>query len=537
MASSAHVFAAPNTCPLVCNCNELLRVTSCRGGRLERIPWNLPDPSGLKELDMRENKVHSLTAQIVSYPNLEMLNLGENGLLTVEDNVFDALNKLKMLSMQSNQLGILSPNTFHGLKSLLVLDLSTNLLETLQDGVFSGLEALQELNLGRNRLSRIEPSAFKNLAKLRYLTLTDNFLHLFPSLEGLLNLNSLYLDMNRIGVIPSGIFKTVPDIQLLNLDGNLISRVADDAFNTARDCSQIQRLSLRDNLLMSVPQQAMACLTNLEVLDLSGNQFEFLTNLDFKGLPRLRALTLSNLSRLKVIRNGTFSAQHALRELIVHSNRQLSAIDYGSFGNAVNLRRLDLHGNALEVLHQELVNWDSLEFLDLRYNRWHCNCQMRWLVGKLAHTDSNETEYLKLETRCTLPQHLSSRRISDLSEIDLQCDQAEDAEQLQQRKDEDKILFGLLGGICSILFVVMIFVVCKYRSSFLNPPSGTFPYAAYIHTSRRQADIHPRAQSKRIRSERVLQANRQMSQSDEEPVTKKERRSEVRFNLDEAEPV
>lgn len=505
---------------------------------MERIPWNLPDPSGLKELDMRENKVQSLTSQIVSYPNLEMLDLGDNGLLTIEDNVFDALNKLKMLSIRNNHLRILSPNTFHGLKSLLVLDLSTNQLETLQDGVFSGVEALQQLNLGRNRLSKIEPRAFQNLAKLRHLTLTDNFLHVFPSSEGLLSLSSLYLDMNRIGIIPSEIFKTVPYIQLLNLDGNLISRVADDAFKTTRGCSQIQRLSLRDNLLTSVPRQAMACLTNLEVLDLSGNQFEFLTDLDFKGLLRLRALTLSNLSNLKVIRNGTFSAQLALRELNVHSNRQLSAIDYGSLGNAVNLRRLDLHGNALEVLHQELINnWESLEFLDLRYNRWCCNCQMRWLVGKLAHADSNGTEYLKLETRCTSPQHLSSRRISDLSETDLPCDEAEHAEQLQQRKNEDKILFGLLGGICGTLFLVMIFVVCKYRSSFLNPASGTFPYAAYIHTSQRQADIHPKPQSKCVRHERVLQANRQMSQSDEEPITKKERRSEVRFNLDEAEPV
>lgn len=538
MASSAPVFAAPNTCPTVCDCNELLRVTNCRGGVLERIPWNLPDPSGLKELDMRENQVHSLTAQIVSYPNLEVLDLGQNELATIEDNVFDALSKLKMLSIRNNRLRILSPSTFHGLKSLLVLDLSTNQLETLEDGVFSGMDALQTLNLGQNRISNIARSAFENLSRLRHLTLTDNFLRVFPSSKGLLSLSSLYLDMNRIGTVPSRIFEIVPDIQLLNLDGNLISHVVDDAFETTRGCSQIRRLSLRDNLLTSVPRRAMACLTNLEVLDLSGSQFEFLTDLDFKGLQRLRALTLSNLPYLKVIRNGTFSAQLALRELNVHSNRQLSAIDCGSFANAVKLRRLDLHGNALEVLQQELVsNWDSLEFLDLRYNRWHCNCHMRWLIGRLAHTDSNGTEYFKLETRCTLPQHLSSRRISELSETDLLCDGVEHAEQLQERQNEDKILFGLLGGICGVLFLVMIFVMCKYKSSFLNPSSGTFPYAAYIHTSERQADIHPRAQSKCIRQERVLQANRQLSQSDEEPITKKERRSEVRFNVDEANPV
>lgn len=537
---SSEVLCVPSDCPPFCSCRVLQHVANCRNGKLERIPWNLPGPTELLELDMKNNHIQVLTSPMILFPNLEIFDLSYNEIEVIGENIFASLSKLKRLLLRGNQLQQLPLDVFRGLLSMQVLDLSSNKLETIDEEVFSDLVHLEKLVLANNRLGRLERNTFRNLTNLQHLALGDNFLQQFPSLEGLIKLNSIYMDMNQIKVIPSNVLESALNVEVLSLNGNFISRIEVDAFvERSGECIHLERLHLRNNLLVHVPQ--IGCLKDLQELDLSGNLMQSFTDSDFNGLTRLSTLVLSNMPRLKTIRNATFSANLALRELTIASNPLLSSIEPGSLATVNGLRRLDLHGNSLKSLSFLDVNWDSLDFLDLRFNQWMCDCQLLWLHRKIEMIGRNETRFQLLEVQCLLPPRFALRRLIDLSEAELICVPNKTAEQLQHDA-EDKILFGLLGGTCSILFVVMICVLLKFRNSFLNPSSGTYPYAAYIHPSFRNPDIHPIRESQSVQRLKLIQANQEISQphkpseylTRESVIRAKERKQEVQFSLDGA---
>ncbi len=89
-----------------------MQVVDCTRAGLTHIPWNLPDPVGIKQLILRGNQITQLISEIVSYSNLELLDLSDNALMSIDRNVFDALPKLKFLRLHNNRLTSINADTF-----------------------------------------------------------------------------------------------------------------------------------------------------------------------------------------------------------------------------------------------------------------------------------------------------------------------------------------------------------------------------------------------------------------------------------------
>ena len=90
----------------------LFQTIDCSNAGLRTIPWDLPDPVGLKKLLLNGNQITEIISEIVSYRNLEYLELSDNSLLSIDDDVLDALPNLKYLFIHNNRLSRISQRTF-----------------------------------------------------------------------------------------------------------------------------------------------------------------------------------------------------------------------------------------------------------------------------------------------------------------------------------------------------------------------------------------------------------------------------------------
>merc|ERR1712012_31723 len=145
LGSSVHAF-----CPHKCVCdNDQLQVT-CFQTQLEVMPMTL-NPS-IKTLILKYNNFHSVDASFNFYPDLELVDLSSNQLVSIPDRSFSSQRRLKELRMQLNKISELTEKTWSGLSRLEVLDLGHNLIDKLSSKVFKPLKHLKTLNLNQNRI-------------------------------------------------------------------------------------------------------------------------------------------------------------------------------------------------------------------------------------------------------------------------------------------------------------------------------------------------------------------------------------------------
>merc|ERR1711892_1637724 len=148
-------------CPDQCVCDEDRLETSCISTDIQVMPMTL-NP-GLKVLILKFNDFHSVDASLNFYPELELLHLSSNHIVSIPDRAFSNQRRLVELRMTRNKISDLSERTFSGLSKLQVLDLEENLINRLPSRVFKGLKSLKELRLGSNRISDVGKRAFIGL--------------------------------------------------------------------------------------------------------------------------------------------------------------------------------------------------------------------------------------------------------------------------------------------------------------------------------------------------------------------------------------
>ncbi|PSN52894.1 hypothetical protein C0J52_03002 [Blattella germanica] len=127
------------------------------------------------------------------------------------------------------------------------------------------------LNLRSSNLRDIADDAFERLVNLEYLSLADNHLEsirykVFSSLRSLTVLN---LSNNRITYIDPLLFQNVTELKKLYLEHNLIKSITHD--KTFSSQSKLYYLTLKNNRLETISEDALEPLGSLVRLDLSGN--------------------------------------------------------------------------------------------------------------------------------------------------------------------------------------------------------------------------------------------------------------------------
>ncbi|XP_027775113.1 receptor-like protein 18 [Solanum pennellii] len=213
-------------------------------------PFELPKnfPSSLRYLSLRGTSMFGniTESQIFHLPNLQVLRLGQNPLLT----------------------GILSNFSWSFSGSILEMDFSyTGIFGKLPDCV-GNLTAIRVLKLSRNNLTE----SFGNLSSITSLDLSkNNFTGNVPSTIGKLDkLHSLSLSSNDFeGSIPD-IFSNFSELSLLAFDTNNFTGPFPYSISTL---TCLESLELQNNSLTGPLPSNITGLQELQLLDLSFNYF------------------------------------------------------------------------------------------------------------------------------------------------------------------------------------------------------------------------------------------------------------------------
>lgn len=133
---------------------------------------NNENTNNLHEIDLSNNQIRSIDSSTRKCSLLEKLNLSSNKISTIK---FKSLTNLKYLDLSLNMLSTFEENTFSSLKNLTWLDLqwqkSDNL--TIQQYAFSWLNNLESLYLQDNKISSLEWRTFHWLTNIKSINL-DN---------------------------------------------------------------------------------------------------------------------------------------------------------------------------------------------------------------------------------------------------------------------------------------------------------------------------------------------------------------------------
>ena len=148
----------------------------------------------------------------------------------------------------------------------------------------------------------------------------------------------LYVHNSSVLELRDGTFKHVRinNIQLSRCD---IRRIGPTAFQGQED--SLKNLNLQDNMLSSIPVEALRPLSNLALLDLSGNRISQVPDDAFATL---------RLTTLKLADNNITLSENALR------------------GLDKTLKNLNLKGTRLRNIPPGVRNLPQLAFLDLAHN-------------------------------------------------------------------------------------------------------------------------------------------------------------------------
>ena len=174
---------------------------------------------------------------------------------------------------------------------------------------------------------------------------------------------SLRFSNNKFNLIPRSLYQ-LSNLKLLDMSGNNIQEIDGDLL---KGLSSLVELDLSKNKLKSIPN-SIQFLVFLEVLKLSNNQILEIPE-ELGSLTRLKKLFL-NENALQFLRKNIFSKMIGLEEIYLYKNRLENICDSSSsiFDNMKHLKFLDIHSNYL-TLFNIFTEMPVLDCLLLSYNQ------------------------------------------------------------------------------------------------------------------------------------------------------------------------
>jgi len=134
--------------------------------------------------------------------------------------VFANADQLEMINLIDGDLDSIESRAFYGPTKLRKLDLSGNKLQTLPADLFPRGSPLKEIDLSNNRISKLNRGTFTNLRSLKKLDLRNNNIAELdgPVFVDLTNLDEIDLSGNPIRSISEEFFASLPNGLQLTFD-------------------------------------------------------------------------------------------------------------------------------------------------------------------------------------------------------------------------------------------------------------------------------------------------------------------------------
>ncbi|XP_029974940.1 fibromodulin [Salarias fasciatus] len=283
----AHLQAEDPDCPLECDCpSRYPTAMYCHNRNLQHVPYV---PSHIKYVYLQRNQIRGIPEGVFdNATNLVWLVLFHNRLDSdkIGKNVFSELKHLERLLLDYNDLTHVPPNLP---KSITDLRLSHNKISKIPSSSLEGMLNLTTLHLQVNSIEDVG-GVFKGLKSLTLLDMRKNKLRKIP--DNLPEkLQQLYLEFNGIESVPAGFLTTYPKLRFVRLAHNKLTDkgLPPNVFNI----STLLELDLSFNKLEKIP----AVSRNLENLYLHANKIK-----EFSLSSFCSTIDMENFSRLKMLR-------------------------------------------------------------------------------------------------------------------------------------------------------------------------------------------------------------------------------------------
>ncbi|RVE57925.1 hypothetical protein OJAV_G00204110 [Oryzias javanicus] len=292
--------------------------------------------------------------------------------VTIEENTFTALKKLRALYLDGNQLNGIPK----GLPTnLILLSLEVNHIFYISKANLFELRNIQVLYLGQNCYFRnpcnvsydIEDGAFHQFNNLTLLSLKSNNLSFIPH-NLPTSLKELYLYNNNIQKVTDEDFKNLTNLEILDISGN-----CPRCYNAPFPCTPCP-----NNAPLSISKTAFEKLTKLQILRLHSNSLTCVSSEWFAKTKDLRVLDLSSNFLAREIGITEFPLfLGKLEELDLSFNYELQRYPQMlklscSFSQLESLKILRLKGYVFQQLKPEsiapLKHLSNLEVVDLGTN-------------------------------------------------------------------------------------------------------------------------------------------------------------------------
>lgn len=309
----------------------------------------------LKQLSELKLTLNGITAvgenSFSSLSQLKVLDLSRNSLTSVHPNAFSGLERsLQNLTMQYCSLTSESMQSVKLLRTLIVLDISDNQITSI-DSLLGNMRSLQELKIARNRITVVTRSLYRSMSSsLRLLDLSfnsitevtpDAFLDLhqlqdlyldgasglqldgtsfsaqqtslkllsmryanlsvsqWTSINNLTSLQTLWMSNCELNSIPDFTFRLINQLESLDLNDNLISRVTQRSLAGLHN--SLVRLYLTKNQLTTLDECVFHQFTKIDILRLQLSMNPLECNCSMKWLHDRLQLLRKNSSSLALI--------------------------------------------------------------------------------------------------------------------------------------------------------------------------------------------------------------------------------------------
>ncbi|XP_076047864.1 uncharacterized protein LOC143029197 [Oratosquilla oratoria] len=248
----------------------------------------------LERLSLSHNPLRDLQPERFSdVPNLRHFSCASCSLTSISKTLLLSLTKLKDLDLRNNQLATV-PANLSLLPNLLVIHLDGNHISFLERGLIAGAP-LTHLTLSHNRIIRIESGALFNCS-LTHLDISYNRLsHLEPGAldDALGHLHSLQLSGNSLHI--DQLLSVLPKALKLRALG--VGDMGLDQFplELLHHTKHLHHLNISANNLIHLSPSILSTAINLHILDLSLNSFRGLQEdlvVALKGAKKLLQLRL-----------------------------------------------------------------------------------------------------------------------------------------------------------------------------------------------------------------------------------------------------